>query len=283
MGSKTRSAGRVPPDGSGRRGFRGGHHLQGRRTGVHERFRRHATAKLAKIEKLDQKAIRIDVEISTGAQPAPVGTPRTRRADDPVARAGHPRGSGRGRPLHGAGPRRGQTGGAAEGGPASGARDRRCGHGGCRRWASTAGAAMGQRRGSSLKGSRRSPAAPRMCGRQTLADGQTGRAAGQRATPADGTLLADGDTAAGERRLLGWRDEASWVTDSGMLHPHGRRRPAGRAGEVPCRRTDDHRPGIAGDGTRRPRFFALPRQECRASVVYRRCGYDYGVIRLVEE
>ena len=37
--------------------------FKGRHTSVPERFRRHATAKLAKLEKLDQKAIRIDVEV----------------------------------------------------------------------------------------------------------------------------------------------------------------------------------------------------------------------------
>ncbi|HEX6527580.1 MAG TPA: HPF/RaiA family ribosome-associated protein, partial [Streptosporangiaceae bacterium] len=37
--------------------------FKGRHTSVPERFRRHASAKLAKLEKLDQKAIRIDVEV----------------------------------------------------------------------------------------------------------------------------------------------------------------------------------------------------------------------------
>jgi len=41
----------------------------GRRTSVPERFRRHAAAKLAKLEKLDQKAIRIDVEVSKERNP----------------------------------------------------------------------------------------------------------------------------------------------------------------------------------------------------------------------
>ena len=38
--------------------------FKGRHTDVLDRFRRHATAKLAKIGKLDPKAIRIDVEVS---------------------------------------------------------------------------------------------------------------------------------------------------------------------------------------------------------------------------
>ena len=43
--------------------------FKGRHTGLQERFRRHATAKLAKIGKLDQKAIRIDVEVSQERNP----------------------------------------------------------------------------------------------------------------------------------------------------------------------------------------------------------------------
>src|ERR1700761_1212299 len=43
--------------------------FKGRHTSVPERFRRHASAKLAKLEKLDQKAIRIDVEVSRERNP----------------------------------------------------------------------------------------------------------------------------------------------------------------------------------------------------------------------
>jgi ribosomal subunit interface protein len=43
--------------------------IKGRRTALQERFRRHATAKLGKIGKLDQKAIRIDVEVSQERNP----------------------------------------------------------------------------------------------------------------------------------------------------------------------------------------------------------------------
>jgi ribosomal subunit interface protein len=41
----------------------------GRHTSVPERFRRHATVKLAKLEKLDQRAIRVDVEVSKERNP----------------------------------------------------------------------------------------------------------------------------------------------------------------------------------------------------------------------
>jgi ribosomal subunit interface protein len=43
--------------------------FKGRQTSVPERFRRHASAKLAKLEKLDRKVIRIDVEVSKERNP----------------------------------------------------------------------------------------------------------------------------------------------------------------------------------------------------------------------
>jgi ribosomal subunit interface protein len=43
--------------------------FKGRHTSVPERFRRHASAKLAKLEKLDHNAIRIDVEVSSERNP----------------------------------------------------------------------------------------------------------------------------------------------------------------------------------------------------------------------
>jgi ribosomal subunit interface protein len=43
--------------------------FKGRHTSVPERFRRHAAAKLAKLEKLDHKAMRIDVEVSRERNP----------------------------------------------------------------------------------------------------------------------------------------------------------------------------------------------------------------------
>ncbi len=47
--------------------------FKGRRTGVPERFRQQAAVKLAKIEKLDQKLIRIDVEVSQERNPRQAG------------------------------------------------------------------------------------------------------------------------------------------------------------------------------------------------------------------
>ena len=43
--------------------------VRGRHITVPARFRQHATAKLAKLEKLDQKAVRIDVEVSEERNP----------------------------------------------------------------------------------------------------------------------------------------------------------------------------------------------------------------------
>jgi ribosomal subunit interface protein len=47
--------------------------FKGRHTDVLERFRKHATSKLARVEKLDQKVIRIDVEVSTERNPRQSG------------------------------------------------------------------------------------------------------------------------------------------------------------------------------------------------------------------
>jgi len=43
--------------------------VRGRHITVPARFRQHAAAKLAKLEKLDQKAVRIDVEVSEERNP----------------------------------------------------------------------------------------------------------------------------------------------------------------------------------------------------------------------
>jgi ribosomal subunit interface protein len=43
--------------------------FKGRHTDVLERFRKHATAKLARLEKLDHKAMRVDVEVMTERNP----------------------------------------------------------------------------------------------------------------------------------------------------------------------------------------------------------------------
>jgi ribosomal subunit interface protein len=47
--------------------------FKGRHTSVPERFRQHATAKLARLTKLDRKAIRIDVEVCSERNPRQAG------------------------------------------------------------------------------------------------------------------------------------------------------------------------------------------------------------------
>ncbi|MFD0855205.1 ribosome hibernation-promoting factor, HPF/YfiA family, partial [Actinomadura adrarensis] len=43
--------------------------VRGRHTDVNDRFRRHVDTKLAKIEKLDRKVMRVDVEVSQERNP----------------------------------------------------------------------------------------------------------------------------------------------------------------------------------------------------------------------
>lgn len=65
--------------------------FKGRRTDVQERFRKHASAKLGKIEKLDHKAIKVDVEVSQERNPRLSGqwerVELTIRSRGPVIRA----------------------------------------------------------------------------------------------------------------------------------------------------------------------------------------------------
>jgi ribosomal subunit interface protein len=60
--------------------------FKGRHTEVLERFRRHATAKLSKIARLDSNAIRIDVEVSTERNPRQSG--RRERVELTIASRG---------------------------------------------------------------------------------------------------------------------------------------------------------------------------------------------------
>ena len=60
--------------------------FKGRHTDVLERFRRHATAKLSKIERLDGNAIRVDVEVSTERNPRQSG--RRERVELTIASKG---------------------------------------------------------------------------------------------------------------------------------------------------------------------------------------------------
>src|SRR5437763_8648517 len=53
----------------GWKGVRMGIIFKGRRTEVQERFRKYAASKLGKLERLDRKAIRVDVEVTTERNP----------------------------------------------------------------------------------------------------------------------------------------------------------------------------------------------------------------------
>jgi ribosomal subunit interface protein len=87
VGSKTRSAGRVPLFPTGQKGVPYVDIIfKGRHTDVLERFRRHAIAKLTRIERLDSKAIRIDVEVSTERNPRQAG--RRERVELTIASRG---------------------------------------------------------------------------------------------------------------------------------------------------------------------------------------------------
>jgi len=68
VGTKTRSAGRVLST-FREMGGRVDVIVKGRHTDVNDRFRRHVDNKLAKIEKLDHKVIRVDVEVSQERNP----------------------------------------------------------------------------------------------------------------------------------------------------------------------------------------------------------------------
>jgi ribosomal subunit interface protein len=74
VGSKTRSAGRVPRPLIGWKGLGSVEIIfNGRQTDVPARFREYATAKLTKFEKLDQKALRVDVVLSAERNPRMAG------------------------------------------------------------------------------------------------------------------------------------------------------------------------------------------------------------------
>jgi ribosomal subunit interface protein len=209
--------------------------FKGRRTALQERFRRHATAKLGKIGKLDQKAIRIDVEVTQERNPRQSDRRErvelTIRSRGPVIRA----------------------------------------------------EAAADDRFVALD-----LAVAKLEGRLRRAcDRRKNRHSGQ-VTPDLGQFLDQFD---GQ-----FADDLPVLAADGP----GEARPAGEASIVPI--------AMEGDGPLVVRekfhaagamtidqallemelvghdFFLFHDQQCRLpSVVYRRCGYDYGVIRLVED
>ena len=244
VGSKTRSAGRVPPYPNPESGQKEVPVMdivfKGRHTDVLERFRSHATAKLAKIERLDSRAIRIDVEVSTERNPRQAG--RRERVELTICLPG-PGDPGRGRrrgPVHGAGP-----------GPR-------------------------QARVPAPPGRRPAQVPARRARRASRARPRAGRPDLDEAGP------PGGDECAGERPAEVTDPRRTTMTLD--RDPDGGRWPARRPAEVARRPADDDRPGAVRDGAGRARLLPVPRHRERApSVVYRRRGYQYGVIRLVED
>jgi ribosomal subunit interface protein len=278
--------------------------FKGRRTGLQERFRRHATAKLAKIEKLDQKAIRIDVEVSQERNPRQSARRErvelTIRSRGPVIRAeaaADDRFTALDRAM-----------------AKLEARLRRA----CDRRKDHAGQMVPEvgQHGDQLDGQLAEGLPAIAAGRGVPADGTL---------PVDGTLLADGALLAGATPLVdgapladtallgrGSRSDRESRSDGGapLDAPPGDIWGSGYDGQPGGQsRSGDFVPiAMEGDGPLVVRekfhaaapmtidqallemelvghdFYLFCDQDCHLpSVVYRRCGYDYGVIRLVEE
>jgi ribosomal subunit interface protein len=267
--------------------------FKGRHTGLQERFRRHATAKLAKIGKLDQKAIRVDVEVSQERNPRQSARRErvelTIRSRGPVIRA------------------------EAAADDRIVALDR-----------AIAKLEARLRRACDRRKDRHAgQMAPDVSHHADQLDGQL--AEGLPAIAAGGALLADGTLLAGGALLA----DGAPLADTALLGRGSRSdRESGSDGEAPLdappgdirgsgyggesggqSRSGDFVPiAMEGDGPLVVRekvhaaapmtidqallemelvghdFYLFCDQDCHLpSVVYRRRGYDYGVIRLVEE
>ena len=227
--------------------------FRSRRTNVPERFRQHAEGKLAKIGKLDHKAIRIDVEITTGAQPASVQGPGAGRADHPLAGPGRPRRSSRGRPLHRARPGLRQAGESGSAAPATAARTRAT--------ATANPCGPGPR-----------PRAPRW------------------PTPVPPDILGDPLDPLGDRAPVASRNghSRSGRAEESAAATSSRSRWKGECPVVVREKLHHAEPMTIDQALLEMElvghdFFLFHDRECdQFSVVYRRRGYDYGVIRLVE-
>ena len=213
--------------------------FRGRRTGVQERFREYATAKLGKIVKLDQKTISIDVEVTLERNPRQSAQRErvelTLYSRGPVIRAeaaADDRFMALDRALakletH---MRR-----ACDRRKAAEHRARLCAGGAAR------AACPGLRR---RRGGQRPDAEP---------PGGTARPSPGPRRPRPGSRRTTG-TAARRAGLAGHRNPAGWR----RAYRDGRKRPARGPGEVPLRDADDHRPGAARDGTGRSRLLLVP-------------------------
>ncbi len=254
--------------------------FKGRHTSVPERFRRHASDKLAKLEKLDHNAIRIDIEVSTERNPRQADRSErvelTVRSRGPAIRAeaaaddryaaldlactkleGRLRKAAERRKVRrgdltvrstdslaavGRPGRRGRRGGG-------GGRPGRCGHPGDPRTG---------RRGHARRNAGR-PQGGRQVGEQA---GRQARAEARQ--PASGPRRPEATVplpALPEDEVPPVRppaDEAEETASGVAADADDRRRAAGRQGEVPRLAPDDDRPGAAGDGAGRARLLRLP-------------------------
>jgi ribosomal subunit interface protein len=277
--------------------------FKGRRTSVPERFRRHAIAKLAKLEKLDHNAIRVDVEVSTERNPRQADRSErvelTVRSRGPAIRAeaasddryaaldlafakleGQLRkASERRKVRHGDLTVRSTDALAAVAAAPAGAS------------AMTADAATladvaipavpAPDAAAVLKGM---PVGRKANGRPNSR--ASGRRRGETVVPLPSLPEDDNEGGYSDRDFVGFRDEAeAEEAVSGLL-------PIQMEGDGPLVVREKFHAShsmtidqalfemeLVGHA-----FFAYHDSDCGAfSVVYRRCGYDYGVIRLVDE
>ena len=277
--------------------------FKGRRTSVPERFRRHASAKLAKLEKLDHNAIRVDVEVSTERNPRQADRSErvelTVRSRGPAIRAGAAaddryaaldlaftklegrlrKASERRKVRHGDLTVRSTDALTAVAAAPAGAS------------AVTADAATladvaipavpGPDAAAVLKGM---PVGRKANGRTSSR--ANGRRRGETVVPLPSLPEDDNEGGFSDRDFVGFRDQAeAEEAVSGLL-------PIQMEGDGPLVVREKFHAShsmtidqalfemeLVGHA-----FFAYHDSDCGAfSVVYRRCGYDYGVIRLIDE
>jgi ribosomal subunit interface protein len=246
--------------------------FKGRHTDVQERFRKHASAKLSKVSKLDHKAIRVDVEVSAERNPRQSDRREwvelTIRSRGPVIRAeaaADDRFAALDRALAKLEERLRRTGDRRKAGRATG---RLAG----RRW-----------RG---RGGRDGAAGDGAAGDGAAGDGAAGDgAAGEGA----GAALAAGIGAGTEPGGV-WMD--GWPAPDRPARDAEGIVPIQMEGDGPVVVREKFHPGapMSVDAALRAMelvghdFYLFRDERCGLpSVVYRRHGYQYGLIRLVEQ
>ena len=278
--------------------------FKGRRTSVPERFRRHASAKLAKLEKLDHNAIRVDVEVSTERNPRQADRSErvelTVRSRGPAIRA-EAAADDRYAALDLAFTK-------LEGRLRKASERRKVRHGDltvrstdalAAVAAAPAGAASMTAADAAALADAAIPAVPAPDAAAVLKGMPVGRKTSSRPSRANGrrrgetvvplpSLPEDDDSEGGfsDRDFVGFRDQAeAEEAVSGLL-------PIQMEGDGPLVVREKFHAShsmtidqalfemeLVGHA-----FYAYHDSDCGAfSVVYRRCGYDYGVIRLVDE